>query len=59
MKNILVLLLIFDPLKALSKRMKNYIRVEYGNFDELIKTVQKCKNTVEKKINSIAIKILM
>jgi hypothetical protein len=36
------------PIKELAERMKNYIEADYGNFDELIKTVNKCKNRVKK-----------
>ena len=36
------------PIKDLAERMKNYIEADYGNFDELIKTANKCKNRVKK-----------
>lgn len=36
------------PIKDLAERMKNYIEADYGNFDELIKTVNKCKKKTEK-----------
>jgi hypothetical protein len=36
------------PIKELAERMKNYIEADYGNFDELIKNVNKCKNRVKK-----------
>ena len=31
--------------------MKNYIKADYGNFDELIKTVDKCESNLEKNKN--------
>lgn len=36
------------PIKDLAERMKNYIAADYGNFDELIKTVNKCKKEMKK-----------
>lgn len=46
------------PIKILGERMGNYLRADYGKFDELIKTSQKCKNTVEKKDKSYCNKVL-
>ncbi len=36
------------PIKTLAERMKNYIKADYGNFDELIKSVNHCKKKVDK-----------
>ena len=35
-------------LKTYAQRMKNYIKADYGNFDELIKVVDKCGTNLEK-----------
>ena len=35
------------PIKSLAQRAKNYIEVNYGDFDELIKSVTHCKKKVE------------
>ena len=35
-----------NPKKDLAERMKNYIQHDYGNFDELIKSVNHCKKKV-------------
>lgn len=40
------------PIKSLAERMQNYIEADYGDFDELIKNVEKCKKTVGKEDNS-------
>ena len=40
------------PIKDLAERMKNYIETDYGNFDDLIKTVNKCKNRVKNSDNN-------
>lgn len=37
------------PRKTLAERMKNYIKQDYGNFDELIKSVNHCKKKVNTK----------
>jgi len=37
------------PIKTLAERMKNYIKADYGNFDELIKSVNHCKKKVNEK----------
>ena len=34
------------PIKTLAERMKNYIKADYGDFDELIKCVRNCKDKV-------------
>ena len=36
------------PIKIYAERMKYYIKEDYGNFDELIKSVDKCKSNIEK-----------
>ena len=43
-------------LKSYAERLKNYIKADYGNFDELIKVVDKCGTNLEKneKENSIS-----
>ena len=35
------------PIKDLAERMKYYIKEDYGNFDELIKNVDKCKTKIQ------------
>ena len=37
------------PIKSMAERMKNYIKADYGDFDELIKCVNTCKDNVEKE----------
>lgn len=44
--------------KPYGKRIKNYIQADYGNFDDLIKNVNKCKRNVEKSEESHCNKIL-
>ena len=36
------------PIKSFAERMKNYMKADYGDFDELIKLVHHCKKKVEK-----------
>lgn len=36
------------PFKTMAERMQNYIQADYGNFDELIKNVDKCKKNIGK-----------
>ncbi len=38
-------------IKSYAQRMKNYIKADYGNFDELIKTVDKCESNLNKNEN--------
>ena len=47
-----------NPIKDLSKRMNNYIEADYGNFDELIKTVNKCKKENKKSEDNHCNKVL-
>ena len=46
------------PLKTLAERMKNYIKADYGNFDDLIKSVNHCKKKVDKEEKSHCNKVL-
>ena len=40
------------PIKSLAERMVNYMATNYGDFDELIKNVDKSKKNMEKDKNS-------
>lgn len=40
------------PIKSLADRMVNYIQTDYGNFDELIKNVDKCEKNMQKDKDS-------
>ena len=44
--------------KPYGERIKNYIQADYGNFDDLIKNVNKCKKNVEKSEESHCNKVL-
>lgn len=46
------------PIKTLAEKMKNYFQVDYGNFDELIKTVEVCKKRINKNDESHCNKVL-
>lgn len=43
---------------TLAERMQNYMKADYGNFDELIKSVDKCKKTIGKDDKSFCNKTL-
>ncbi len=47
-----------SPIKKYAERMKYYIKENYGDFDELIKSVDKCKSNVEKSEETICKKTL-
>ena len=36
-----------SPIKDYAERMKKYIKADYGDFDELIKSVDKCKTNIK------------
>ena len=42
-----------NPIKSYAERIKNYIKTDYGNFDELIKSVDICKDEMKKSEESI------
>lgn len=46
------------PKKSYGERINNYIQANYGNFDDLIKSVNKCKKNVEKSEESHCNKVL-
>lgn len=46
------------PKKPNKERIRNYIEANYGNFDDLIKSVNKCKKNVEKSEESHCNKVL-
>jgi hypothetical protein len=46
------------PKKSYGERINNYIQANYGNFDDLIKAVNKCKKNVEKSEESHCNKVL-
>ncbi len=47
-----------SPIKKYLERMKYYIKEEYGDFYDLIKSVDKCKSNVEKNEETICKKTL-
>ena len=47
-KKDLQIIMNIKPIKSLAERMKNYIEADYGDFDELIKSVEHCKKKVNK-----------
>ena len=46
------------PIKSMAERMKNYIKADYGDFDELIKCVNTSKDNVEKEPKNYCNKVL-
>lgn len=56
--NIFTIIVNIAPIKTLAERMKNYFQVDYGDFDELIKTVEVCKKTINKNDESHCNKVL-
>lgn len=47
-----------NPINSLAERMKYYIEADYGDFDKLISTVEKCEKTVKEKDKSHCNRVL-
>ena len=47
-----------NPINSLAERMQYYIEADYGDFDKLISTVEKCEKTVKEKDKSHCNRIL-